>query len=169
VYRILISWNYKPPEERTKENPNPAPTAPPDPTIDVQPSIIEEYCTPSPSNTVDHNGNPTTGLDNLNNAQLTHLDFVPYLPDKPLQDPYPTIVATFATLHHTSQLVFDPSHRYQNASSVVCRWHFRFRAELSQPLFAVFDELKVQKMRTPDGKLTRAADVQRVSTNIHQP
>jgi hypothetical protein len=116
---------------------------------------------------MDHNGNPTTGLDHLCTSQLTHLDFVPFLPDKPLHDPYPTIIATFATFNPSNNIVFDPSHRYQNATSVVCRWHYRTRPEIYSPIFAIFDELPLQKGIATGGKVTKAADVKRVGSYTH--
>lgn len=163
VYRIRIDWNFKPPAKPTKDNPGPVVLTAPNPILDFQAVILEDSCCPS-TLTVDQNGNPVLGIDNLNAYQLTHLDFVPYLPDKPLQHPYPTIMATFASQNTSSPLIYD---RHHNASSVICRWHYKTRNEISQESMAIFDEIPTiatNHRASVDGKVVKTADIKVVHT-----
>ena len=152
VYKIGIAWQYQEPKDPQSKD-----QQPPNPVIQADPQFLEESCEPMPNNHADHNGTAVTGLDGPNLTQLTHLELIPLVPERALPAQQLTLLATYLSLPPGSNVVLDPAHRYQGATSVVCRWDVKVRSE--NGILPVMEELGLPKVKKPDGTAIRITDI----------
>jgi len=136
VYQITVKWDTSddPPDSAPKIH---------NPIIDALLIAEEEYCSPYPHNSTDHdavNGPAFSGHPNLS---LTHLDFVPQMQTAPSKPVLPaTIIAVFSPVSPSSPIVMDHTSQYHSSNSTVCRWIIKDGRETR--LLPVFDEIAVK-------------------------
>ncbi|KAF2667544.1 hypothetical protein BT63DRAFT_294707 [Microthyrium microscopicum] len=142
VFRIHVNWKYN--EKEPQEAPRPS--------LEVVPHAWEESCHPLSANSMGQDNSTAGGPDSSYLSQMTHLEFLaPESSGKTSgnRDSVPTILATFCNIPRAATMVYDPLNRYQNAASVVCRWHLK--AVKLPPVLAVFDEIQAMYFKNVPG------------------
>jgi hypothetical protein len=116
VYSVEVIW-FRPPKPSQAEQEQKPPL---NPSCDVMPMTVQYMCVPSFQNGT----GSEAGQLHASPYALTHLEFIPIVPDPNFSDSnFPIVMAVFSPI--VTPPVMMGSSQYHGGTSVVCRWNLK--------------------------------------------